>query len=104
MATQPTTGLKYADLERFPDDNLRREIIDGELVVTPAPGTAHQRAVAFLTTELSLYQRRHGGLALPAPTDVFFDESNVAEPDVLFVVAQHLERVEATFVRSAPDI
>jgi len=39
MATQPKTGLTYRDLEAFPDDNLRRELIDGELVVTPAPAT-----------------------------------------------------------------
>ena len=88
MATQPTTGLTYEDLARFPEDNFRR----------------HQRAVAFLTTELVLYARQHGGEALPAPTDVFFTDANVVEPDVLFVGPQHSERVERKFVRSAPDI
>ena len=38
MATQPkTSGLTYEDLRAFPDDNLRREIIDGDLYVTPSP-------------------------------------------------------------------
>jgi len=39
-----------------------------------------------------------------APTDVFFSDVNVVEPDVLFVRADHVERVEKKFVRSAPDI
>jgi hypothetical protein len=35
MATDSKTQYTYADLERFPEDNLRREIIDGDLIVTP---------------------------------------------------------------------
>jgi hypothetical protein len=33
MAIQPNQ-LTYADLQAFPEDNLRRELIDGELIVT----------------------------------------------------------------------
>src|SRR6266516_3767651 len=104
MATQPSTGLTYEDLQRFPEDNLRRELIDGELIVTAAPATRHQRVVATLVLELGLYVRAHGGLVLPAPTDVFFSDVNVVEPDVVFVRADHLKRVEKKFIRSAPDV
>jgi Uma2 family endonuclease len=104
MATQPKTRYRYEDLARFPDDHLRREIIDGELIVTPAPATRHQRVVAFLVLELGLYARHHGGTVLPAPTDVFFSDTDVVEPDVLFVRAEHADRVERKFVRSAPDV
>src|SRR5262249_1604689 len=104
MATLPTSGLTYADLERFPEDNLRREIIDGELFVTAAPVLRHQVVVAFLTAELVLHQRARGGIALPAPTDVFFSDTNVVEPDVIFVRADHMNRAETKFVRSAPDL
>lgn len=105
MATQPkTTGLTYADLEKFPEDNFRRELIDGDLIVTAAPNTRHQRAVTQLVTEFELYARQHGGEVLPAPYDVYFSDTNVVEPDVLFVTADHLANIEAKYIRVAPDI
>src|SRR5438270_5257626 len=104
MATQPETTYTYADLESFPDDNLRRELIDGELIVTAAPRLRHQQVVAWLVTELLLYARVHGGRVFPAPTDVVLSDTNVVEPDVLFVRADHVNRLEEKFVRSAPDL
>jgi Uma2 family endonuclease len=104
MAMESKTRYAYADLERFPEDNLRREIIDGELIVTAAPSTRHQRAVVELVGALFAYRNENGGELFPAPTDVFFSDSNVVEPDVLFVRADHAERVEKKFVRSAPDV
>jgi Uma2 family endonuclease len=104
MATEPKTRYTYADLERFPEDNLRREIIDGDLIVTAAPATRHQQVVTTLVGELYQYVKVHGGRLFPAPTDVFFSDINVVEPDVLFVRPEHGDRVEKRFVRSAPDV
>src|ERR1051326_7287241 len=50
-----TSGLTYEDLQRFPADLFRREIIDGELLVTPAPGRRHQHAVGRLYHALVHY-------------------------------------------------
>jgi Uma2 family endonuclease len=104
MATQPTTGLTYRDLQAFPEDNLRRELIDGELIVTAAPSTRHQRVVVQLTAALLAHEKEHGGQVYPALTDVFFSDTNVVEPDVLFVRAENLGKVEPAFIRSAPDV
>jgi Uma2 family endonuclease len=106
MATEPrTTGLTYEDLQKFPDDLFRREIIDGELLVTPAPGRRHQRAVAALTHFLFAYRELHGGEALPAPTDVFLSEIDVVQPDLLFVRADRVEQLgDESNVRVAPDL
>jgi Uma2 family endonuclease len=104
MATQPHTGLTYQDLQAFPEDNLRRELIDGELIVTAAPATRHQRVVAKLVLRLGTYCEERGGEVLPAPFDVYFSETNVVEPDVVYVRAENRDRFEKRFFRSAPDV
>jgi len=105
MATQPkTTGLTYEDLRNFPDDNLRREIIDGELFVTPSPLPRHQRVVLELAAALLAYSKERGGAVYPAPLDVFFSETNVVEPDVLFIRPEHVDTSDSEKIISIPDL
>lgn len=94
----------YADLELFPDDNLRRELIDGELFVTASPITRHQRAVTKLVVHLFNYQQTHGGEVLPAPMDVVLSDDNVVAPDVIFIRADHMEVLGESYVTAAPDL
>jgi Uma2 family endonuclease len=92
--TQPLT---FDDLQRFPDDGLRYEIVDGVLLVTPAPNHAHQRCVANLL--VLLHQTVPGELeALTAPFDWKVDESTCLEPDLLVFRRADVgpKRLEAT--------
>jgi Uma2 family endonuclease len=52
----PRHGEPFAvdDLDRMPDDGHRYELLDGTLIVSPAPGAPHQRASAVLTHILEL--------------------------------------------------
>jgi len=50
------------------------------------------------------YAKEHGGEVFPAPTDVFFSDTNVVEPDVLFLSAERAGRIEERFIRDAPDL
>jgi Uma2 family endonuclease len=104
MAAPGPTRLTYDDLQRFPDDNLRRELIDGELFVSLAPMLRHQEVVMRLGARLLAYVDQHGGKVYPAPTDVFFVDDTVLEPDIVVVGGQHLDRLEERFVRGAPDL
>ena len=104
MATQPQQLYTYDDLASFPDDNFRREIIDGELIVTPAPATRHQRVVLELGAALLAHTKEHGGAVYIAPTDVFFSETNVVEPDVLYLSPATVDRAERKLIRGAPDV
>src|SRR2546421_6619360 len=107
MATkQRATGLTYRDLvAMFPeDDRVIRELIDGELFVTPPPTFRHQEVVIRLAAELYLHAKAHGGMVYPSPTGVYFEEPNFVEPDVIFIRADHLDRRDVRYLRGAPDL
>lgn len=73
------------ELALLPDDGNRYEIVDGELLVTPAPSWTHQGAVGELFVILRSYAQALGSHCLFAPADVPFSRTTVVEPD-LFVV------------------
>jgi Uma2 family endonuclease len=102
--TEEPRTYTYDDLAGFPDDGLRRELIDGELIVTPSPVPRHQRVVAFLTTELTLWARSHGGEVFPAPLDVKFSDVTVLEPDVLLVTAAQTSGIGERAVLAPPEL
>lgn len=54
-----TRGWTRADLERLPDDGNRYEVLDGALLVTPAPFVPHQFAASQLLILLGAYCRAH---------------------------------------------
>lgn len=75
-------ALTRDDLETMPDDGRRYELIDGSLVVTPAPSRRHQSALG------ELYLLLRAGCppyleVLFAPFDVALAEDTVVQPDLL---------------------
>ena len=74
--------LTADDLAVLPDDGHRYELIDGTLIVTPAPSWRHQRAVVRLVTALAS-ATPHELEVLTAPFDVRLTDDTVLQPDVL---------------------
>jgi Uma2 family endonuclease len=74
------------DLDDLPDDGNRYEIIDGELLVTPAPSWPHQRAILLLARRLEDYlSAQPVGEVLIAPADVPFSRVRLVQPDVFVI-------------------
>lgn len=96
----------YAEYARLPrEGSTRYEVIDGELVVTPAPSRAHQRLVATLTMLLEAFARKHDlGEAYPAPFDLLLGEGDYVEPDLLFVRKDRLDILSDRGCEAAPDL
>ena len=93
------------EVRRFPDDRLRYEVIRGDLVVTPAPGTAHQRAVLELARRLQEYLKTHViGEALPAPFEVEFTEDSAVQPDILVILDPQRDRLTAARLYGPPAL
>ena len=85
MTAVDTAGrFTRADLDAMPDDGRRYELLDGAIVVTPAPTPAHQNAVARLWRLLD--DAVVGDLKVfVAPLDTALPTGDVLEPDVLVV-------------------
>ena len=106
MSVPVASGLTYDDLWELPqDDGLRRELIDGELYVSPSPVVRHQRVVAAIAFALSRAAEQDGGEVLFAPMDVLFTPDTVVEPDVLYLALETWrQRGEGGFIDVVPDL
>jgi Uma2 family endonuclease len=71
-----------ADLDAMPDDGQRRELVDGMLLVTPAPVPLHQTAVLELAFCLRAACPR-GFKVFVAPLDFRPTANRSLQPDVL---------------------
>ena len=97
--------LTYQDYAALPEDGRRYQILDGELCVTPAPGSRHQEISANLMVALHTYVKAHGlGKVLPAPLDVILSDTSIVQPDVVFVAAERLGSVSARGIEGAPTL
>ena len=64
----------------------RYELIDGELLVTPAPRPVHQRAVFLLARLLAEYVESNGlGEVWTSPADIELESGTIVQPDVFVV-------------------
>ncbi|HEX4935430.1 MAG TPA: Uma2 family endonuclease [Gemmatimonadaceae bacterium] len=86
-----TTRRDWTVEERnaLPDDGNRYEVVDGELLVTPAPSLLHQRAAFELAVVLKPFALRRGFECVIAPADVAFSPRRVVEPDVFVMPLLH---------------
>ncbi len=67
----------------LPDDGKRYEVVDGELLVTPAPSARHQRAVGGIQARLWTYlQGSTLCEVMTSPADISFREDRLVQPDV----------------------
>lgn len=70
----------------LPADGHRYELIDGELLVSPAPRPIHQMAVRLLDRRIDSYLQQHGlGVSMPLAADLEPQPGQLTQPD-LFVL------------------
>ena len=94
----------YEDYKNTPDD-VRYELLDGELIIMTSPSRAHQRLVLRLGSLLAAFVTAANlGEIFIAPFDVFFNDTNVLQPDILFVSRERAYISTENNIRGAPDL
>ena len=109
MATK--TRFTAEDLLRMPDDGVRRELVNGEIVEMPPPNFQHGYVAGKIYGALaeSVRESRAGFVAVGDPgfrLALPDDPERVRAPDVCFVSAERFPggKVPTKFVSGAPDL
>lgn len=101
---QKLTVSEYLEREDFEEGYLY-ELINGDIVKKQAPSPQHQHTVVKMLVQLETFAaKRQSGQRLCAPVDVFLDQWNVYQPDILFVAKDRLEILTPDGVQGAPDL
>jgi Uma2 family endonuclease len=105
MAGRSKVRFKAGDIWDVPDDNLRYEVIDGDLFMTPAPSWKHQSSLMLLGNLIFNWVHPRGlGTIVPAPTGVVLDEENGVQPDLVYIAREHFNIISERGVEGSPDL
>jgi len=103
-ATIEKKKYTYDDYLKTPEDK-RYELIQGELIMTPSPVTYHQWLSKNILYELEkLVREKKIGKVFDAPCDVYLDEENVLQPDILFISNERTAIIGEKNIQGAPDL
>jgi len=80
-----------ADLDSFPDDGNRYELVDGILLVSPGPAPLHEVVVGRLLSALNMYLGPTRLATVFPRGTVELEPNNHLEPDILVIPADEPE-------------
>jgi len=83
MAQITQTRMSATEYLKLPETKTPTQLIDGEIIVSPAPEIPHQDVV--FTAARLLDSLQLGGKVRISPIDLWLDEENVVQPDVLWM-------------------
>lgn len=95
----------YEDYARLPDEGKHFEVVNGALVMAPAPDLEHQSIALRISHYLLVHIELAGpGRVFPSPVDVVLGHRDVFQPDVVVVLNAHLDRLAHKKIMGAPDL
>ena len=87
------------------DENSYYELINGLIVKKQAPSFAHQNSSMNLSIFLGNFNREKKlGKLVASPIDVFFDDYNNTQPDLLFIKKEREYIITNHGIEGAPDL
>lgn len=81
------------------------QLIENNLVMSPAPSDIHQEVIDKVYRRLGNYVEQYDlGKTRVAPYDVYFDEENIFQPDIIFISNENLNKIEDDGLHGVPDL
>lgn len=88
----------------LPENGPRYQLIEGDLFMAPAPNRYHQDISRNLEYILLEYLEEHPlGKLYDAPFDVYLDDHNVFQPDIIVVMNERRAILTDAGAEGAPD-
>ena len=96
--------LTYRDYANTPDDE-RYELIDGELIMSESPIIAHQDNRMELGYQIQVFVKTNdAGIVYLPDTDVVLSDTDVVQPDLLFISKERRHIIGEANIQGAPDL
>ncbi len=84
------------------EEGLLAQLIKGELIMSPAPVPQHQRILRNLFIQLD--KSFNTGELYFSPIDLYLDNQNIYQPDLLFVSEDNKNIITGKAIEGAPDL
>ena len=80
------------------------QLINGELIMSPAPTPYHQIISSNINDILKAQARKSDGVVLYAPIDLFIDRKNVYQPDLVYISKENRSIISKRGIEGVPDL
>ncbi len=101
---KPARRWTYEEYYKLNEDQ-RYEIIEGNLLMAPAPDTWHQDWSRELSMLVVAHVKRHRlGKVFMAPVDVVLDQENTVQPDIVFIASTNVGMIQRRAIFGVPDL
>lgn len=81
------------------------QLIENNLIMSPAPSDKHQKILDKIYRRLGDFiERNRLGETRVAPYDVYLDDENVFQPDIIFIANANMHLINHEGLYGAPDL
>jgi len=82
------------------------QLVENNLVMSPSPSLVHQLILGELYDVIKGFvkQQKYQGLVVLPPMDIYFDEDNVYQPDLIYISKERIKEIIKDRIEGAPDL
>ena len=93
------------DYRALPEGGPQYQLIEGDLYMSPSPNRFHQDISRNIELIIANYLANHPiGIVYDAPLDVYLNDDNVFQPDLVFVARENYQVLTDAGIEGVPDL